>query len=107
MAGVSLIVRDKATGREKLNTSSRNVLFFGSRTIGGVGAAQDGSLTDARFSYGTLVVFVLESAFTGTNGLEPIFTQNGNTLSWHYPSSSNQYASDRPAAVFLYGVSAL
>ena len=98
-----LIVRDRATGRVKLDSSTNAMLHFGVATIGGAGSAQSGTITDDRFTWGRGVIFPLVNGFVGRENYEAIFTFSGNTLTWRYPQGGSS-ASERPQITFLYGV---
>lgn len=99
------VCRDRSTGRVKVDSDTRSLLFLGNASIGGAGSPQSGQIVDDRFKWGTGVVFVTFAAFTGTQGLEPTISvpPGSNVLTWSYPQAGSQ-ASNRPPVSFIYGV---
>lgn len=98
-----LIVRDRSTGRVKLDSSTNAMLHLGTASIGGAGTAQSGTITDDRFLWGTGVAFTLLGGFVGRDGYEAVFTFSGSTLTWQYPRPGSSSA-ERAPVTFLYGV---
>lgn len=98
-----LTVRDRTTGRVKVDASTPTLLFLGVKTIGGEGSPQSGTVVDDRFRWGTPFIFVTHSSFTGRDGLEASITFNDNVMTWAYPRGGSS-ASERPAMNFIYAV---
>lgn len=85
-------------GRQKLDSTTRAGMIFGSVAIGGSGAAADGSVVEPRFAWGTPFFFVQVSGYMSTAGDDAQISITGTTLAWHFPNAA------RPAATILYGV---
>jgi len=96
-------IRD-ASGNVIFDTVTQTIKFFGNYTIGyGGHDVASGSITDNRFTaYAGHEPFYLQiegGQGSSAGSWAPIWTFNGNTLSWSYPNPSV-----RPTERISYGV---
>lgn len=102
MAG--LVIRDRNSGRVKLDSSTGPGNILGILTVGGAGFPQSGSINVPGFSLGKPFFFVTANTiFITRQDTLCKFKIDGENLSWFYPIADSTYASQRPDARVLYG----
>jgi len=100
-----LIVRDRDSGRVKLDTTTNVGTMLGMIDTGGAGSAQTGQIYNALLAEGTPFYFVINGPIQfARESVYPTFWFEGYYLKWSYPSPQNQYDYQRPPCRLLYGI---
>lgn len=104
MATPGLIIRDRNSGREKMNSSFNTGTRLGLIDIGGEGAGQAGGVTNPLLAEGDPFLFIVDGPVNFVrDNIYPRIWIDGTTVRWTYPAAGSS-AYERPRMRILYGI---
>lgn len=104
MGTPGLIIRDRNSGREKMNSTFNTATRLGLIDIGGAGAAQVGGINNPLLAEGEPFHFIVDGPVNFVrDNVYPRVWIDGTSVRWSYPAAG---ASDyeRPRLRILYGI---
>lgn len=104
MASGGLIIRDRNTGREKLNSFFNTGSRAGLIDIGGAGAPQTGAVYNPILLEGRAFSVVLDGpVIFARDNIYPTIWTDGPYVRWSFPASGSNER-ERPRLRIMYGI---